>query len=488
VSERAYVGLDLGSSSLKGVALAADGTILARAQASYPTARPEHGRAEQDPHDWIAATVAVVTELAAAVPSERWEAIGLAGMVPTLVLADAEGEPIGPAITWQDDRAQAEGDAFRAEHGADPLYARTGQWVDGRYLLPMFRWVRRAEPDRAGRTVRLLGAKDHLFGWLTGEVATDPSTATGFGCFDLGTRVWASELAGAEVSLLPEVRPSTSTAPLAAGAARELGLREGMPVCLGAADSVAGALGLGVREPGDCAYLAGTSTVVLGVSERLVTDPAHRFLVTPLALGESWGLEMDLVSTGSAIAWAATLLGLGGEEAEVLELAVRSEPGARGLVFLPYLGHGEQGALWDPDLRGAIVGLSLVHGREDVARALVEGVVLESRRCVEVLDAAGVAPAEIRAAGGAFASGLFPELLAGATARPVLLPEDGAASARGAALLAAAAVGDAEVPALAASAALARVDPDPAVAPLWADLWERHERARATVATPSGEA
>jgi gluconokinase/xylulokinase len=154
----------------------------------------------------------------------------------------------------------------------------------------MFRGVQLAEPDRAGHTKRLLGAKDHLFGWLAGEVATDPSTATGFGCFDLGTRAWASELAGEEVSMLPEVRPSISAAPLTTGAARALGLREGLPVCLGAADSVAGALGLGVRAPGDCAYLAGTSTVVLGVSERLVTDPGHRFLVTPLALGD--GSEM----------------------------------------------------------------------------------------------------------------------------------------------------------------------------------------------------
>ena len=478
MSEPVFVGLDLGTSSLKGLALSPEGEVLARAQAAYPTARPGHGRAEQDPHDWIEAAVAVVGELAAAVPAERWEALGLAGMIPTLVLADGQGEPVGPAITWQDDRAQAEGDALREELGADLVYRRTGQWLDGRYLVPMFRWVERAEPERAERTARLLGAKDHLFGWLTGEIATDPSTATGSGCFDLEAGAWAPDLAGVEAGLLPEVRTSTSTAPLAGDAAHDLGLREGLPVCLGAADSVAGALGLGVRASGDCAYLAGTSTVILGVSERLVTDPEHRFLVTPLALGDGLGLEMDLVSTGSAIAWAATLLGLSGDEAEVLETAARSEPGARGLVFLPYLGHGEQGALWDPDLRGAIVGLSLVHGREDVARALVEGVVLESRRCVQVLDEAGVAPTEILAAGGAFASGLFPELLAGATGRPVLLPEDGAASARGAALLAAVSVGAAIEQ---GGVILARSEPDPSAAPLWAELWERHERVRASV-------
>jgi sugar (pentulose or hexulose) kinase len=179
----------------------------------------------------------------------------------------------------------------------------------------------------------------------------------------------------------------------------------------------------------------------------------------------------------------ATLLGLGGDETEVLEPR-RIRAGSARARVLPYLGHGRK-ALWDPDPRGD--RRPPAHGREDVARRSWK-LVLESRRCIEVLDAAGVAPIEIRAAGGAFASGLFPELLAGATARPVLLPEDGAASARGAALLGAASVGDADVPALAASAAHARIDPDPATAPRWTALWERHERARASVATSSGEA
>jgi sugar (pentulose or hexulose) kinase len=481
-----YVGLDLGTSSLKGLVVSGRGEVLARAQAAYPTARPQPGRAEQHPKDWAAATTSVIAQLASGVPATEWQALGLSAMIPSLVLEDARGEPVGPAITWEDDRAQAEGDAFRAEHGDDLVHARTGQWVDGRYLLPMFRWVRRVEPERADRAARVLSAKDHLFRWLTGETATDPSTATGFGCFDLDAHAWAVDLAGAEARLLPEVLPSASSAPLRGEIADVLGLGWGLPVCLGAADSVAGALGLGARAPGDCAYLAGTSTVILGVSEHRAVDAAHRFLTTPLALGDGWGFEMDLVSTGSAIAWAASLLHLGGEEAAVLEMASGSEPGGRGLVFLPYLGRGEQGALWDPDLRGAIVGLSLAHGREDVARALVEGIALESRRCLEVLDGAGVAPGEVRVAGPVFATGFFSELLAGATGRTVVVSEEVAVSARGAAMLAAASIGADLGPAVGATAE--RVEPDPAAASRWADLWERHERARLSAAARDPQA
>jgi xylulokinase len=481
VSEPAYVGLDLGTSSLKGLAVSERGEVLGRAQAAYPTSRPQPGRAEQDPKDWAAATASVIAQLAALVPPTGWQALGLSAMIPSLVLEDARGEPVGPAITWEDDRAQAEGDVFRAEHGDDLVHARTGQWVDGRYLLPMFRWVRRVEPERADRAVHVLSAKDHLFRWLTGETATDPSTATGFGCFDLGSQAWAEDLAGPEVPLLPGVLPSVASAPLRVDVADELGLGSRLPVCLGAADSVAGALGLGVRVRGDCAYLAGTSTVILGVSDRLAVDAAHRFLTTPLALGDGWGFEMDLVSTGSAIAWAASLLHLGGDEAVVLEMAAGSEPGGRGLVFLPYLGRGEQGALWDPDLRGAIVGLSLAHGREDVARALVEGIALESRRCLEVLDGADVAPSEVRVAGPVFATGFFSELLAGATSRTIVVSDEVAVSARGAAMLAAASVGADLGPAVGAAAE--RVEPDPSAASRWTELWERHERARLSTAS-----
>jgi gluconokinase/xylulokinase len=473
VSDPVFVGLDLGTSGLKGVVVPPEGNVLASARAGYPTTRPAPGRAEQDPADWLRALREVVGSLAAQVASDRWGGIGLSGMIPTLALADADLDPIGPAITWEDERAEEDGEAFRAGVGGDDIYRRTGQWVDGRYLLPMWRWIERHEPSGAAAARHVLGAKDLLFARLTGVVATDPSTATGFGCFSLVGGRWAPDLAGDLLPRLPDVLASTWSAPLSSSAAEELGITAGIPVVLGAADSVAGALALGAVRPGDAASLWGTSTVIIGVHDALVFDEHHRFLVTPLALGDAWGLEMDLVSTGSAFAWTATLLGLDDEEA-VLELAALAPFGANGLRFLPFLGPGEQGALWDPTLHGTLHGLTLTHGREDVARALVEGIAIEHRRCLSVLDDVGVAPLQVIAAGAAIASTSFASLIADASGRTVVRSNrDTSASALGAGLVAAAAAG-VDVPNGATHGE--RVEPDPAARAAWDGASDAHDR------------
>ncbi len=472
MSDPAFVGLDLGTSGLKGVVVSSESHVQASARAGYPTARLAPGRAEQDPSDWLQALRVVVRSLAAEIASDRWGGIGLSGMIPTLALADADLDPIGPAITWEDERAEEDGEAFRADVGGDDIYRRTGQWVDGRYLLPMWRWIERHEPSRAAAARYVLGAKDLLFAQLTGVVATDPSTATGFGCFSLAGGRWDPDLAGDLLPRLPDVQASTLSAPLSPRAADELGLAAGIPVMLGTADSVAGALAVRAVQPGDAASLWGTSTVILGVSEELVFDAHHRFLVTPLALGDAWGLEMDLVSTGSAFAWAAVLLGLD-DEAAVLELAALAPLGANGLRFLPFLGLGEQGALWDPSLRGTLHGLTLTHGREDVARALVEGIAIEHRRCLGALDDAGVAPRQVIAAGAPIASASFASLLADASGRTVVRSSVGtSASARGAALVAAAATGVV----LPSGATGESVEPDPAARAAWDAASAAHDR------------
>jgi len=276
---------------------------------------------------------------------------------------------------------------------------------------------------------------------------------------------------------LPPVRPSVTCRPLRAAAAARLGCAS-VPVVLGAADSVLGALGLGVRQPGQVAYIAGTSTVILGITDKLVLDPDHRFLVTPLAEPGRWGVEMDLLATGSAITWLARLLGDNLTGAGLIELAARTDP-SHAPVLLPYLSPGEQGALWDPLLRGAVVGLDFSHGREHLARALVNGIVLESRRCLTVLDQTGLFSGVIEVAGGSAVAPSFRADLADATGRLVSMPCDADTyySARGAALIAALAV-EGEWPDDAFPAAGDTVEPDSSRAELWDELWAAHESAR----------
>ncbi len=477
-----YIGLDLGTSGLKAVALGPSGAILARGDAGYVTHRPVAGAAEQDASDWVHAVELVAGQLSEAVQARRWRAIGLSGMIPTLVTLGADGQPTGPVVTWQDARADDLGEEFRERYGAVRLYRLTGQWVDGRYLLPMFARIAAADPGRVAATATIASAKDYVFGWLTGELATDPSTASGYGCYELETGRWnpaalAAAFRAGEGPGLPPVWASATYRPLRAEAAARLGCGP-VPVVLGAADSVLGALGLGVREPGQVAYIAGTSTVILGVTDRLAFDPAHRYLVTPLAQPGRWGIEMDLLATGSAITWLAGLLGGGLTAAGVAELAAKTDP-AQAPVLLPYLGPGEQGALWDPRLRGVVVGLNLGHGREHLARALVNGIVLESRRCLGVLEQVGGFGRVVEVAGGSAVGVSFRSDLADATRWTVSAPRDGDTyySARGAALIAARAV-EGAWPDGAFPAAGVAAEPDHARAELWDKLWVAHESAR----------
>jgi xylulokinase len=481
-ADKLWIGLDLGTSSLKGVALDAEGRAVAEAREAYATVRPSAGRAEQAPDDWVAAALAALAALAAATSPARWGGIGLSGMIPTLVTLDAEGRAIGPAFTWEDCRAQLEAGEVAGQIGEAALYASTGQPLDGRYLLPMFAWLRRHDPRRASRTAMVCGAKDFLVRHLTGESLTDPSTATGYGCYDLRAGAWSpavAALAGLATTAgrpgrpgLPAVVASRDTRGLLSGVADTLGLPAGLPVCVGAADSVLAAEALGAPIPGAVSYVWGTSTVILGASETPLEDPEHRCLITPLAT-RGWGAEMDLVSTGAAVEWLARLLGFGADgQRRVFDAAAAAHDDVVPAA-LPFVGVGEQGALWDADVRGTLLGLDLSHGPDDVARAMLDGIVLESRRCLERLSALGLPRGEIRVA-WRHADLWFCGRLADASGREVVIGEPSeTSSAAGAARLAALA-GGVELPRDVAT--YRRIAPDRAAARTWERRWSEYDR------------
>ena len=472
MTDPVYVGLDLGTSGLKGIALDGRGAAVASEREGYPTARPAPGRAEQDPDDWVAAASAVLSRLAAAVPPASWRGIGLSGMIPTLVTLDGAGVPTGPAITWEDSRAHEEAEEIVGRTGAARVYELTGQPLDGRYLLPMAAWLARHDPDRMGRTAVVLGAKDYLFSRLTGELLTDPSTATGYGCYGLADGRWAAPVtavSGVTTATgrtgrpgLPPVAPSDETRPLLPEVAGPLGLPEGLEVSVGAADSVLAAEALGAVTPGRVAYVWGTSTVIMGASSTLTLDPERRCLTTPLAV-TGWGVEMDLISTGAAVAWLSRLLGFGETgQAAVIEAAAAARDDTVPLA-LPFVGGGEQGALWDPDVRGTLLGLGLADGPADVARSVLDGILLESRRCLARFHDLGLAPGEVRVAWRG-AHPWFCRRLADAAGRQVMVGDpDLGSSAAGAARLAALGCG-VRLPAMEGGR---RFTPDPARTVEW---------------------
>lgn len=471
------IGLDLGTSGLKVVALDETGQVIARAAREYGTARPVPGAAEQSPTDWMTAILTTLDDVAATVPPSQWMAMGLSAMLPTLVLLDGRYSPIGPAITWQDTRADAHGNEMRDTYGREALYLRTGQIVDGRYLLPMAsRAIAELAADEAASVAWIAAAKDYAFHILTGELLTDPSTATGFGSYDLRAGEWAGNIAAhlTERALLPEVVRSTEHRPLRRALSSRWGCDAALPVVVGAADSVLGAYGLGVRTSDQVAYIAGTSTVILGVTDHLMTDPLQRCLVTPL-VHTAYGLEMDILATGSAISWFSDVLGFDGGPTELVATAALVAPLAAPTV-LPYFAPGEQGALWDESLRGVISGLTLHTTRADIARGLITGILLESRRCVAVLDDLVPGNREILASGSGATSLTFLRDLSDASGRPVSYDTEAQDhSAIGAALLAATAGAGWQ---LGPPGRFRTIEPDRAKASEWADLAAVHDSLR----------
>lgn len=376
------LGIDLGTSAVKCVALGPDGKVVATGQASFPTVRDEPGQAEQDPGAWLTAAESAVRRTLPG-RNDKVTSIGLTGQLPTLVCL-AEGAAAGPAITWMDARADDWAAQKLDDAARQNIYSLTGMPIDGRYLAPMLVHHRARYPSRLDR---ILSAKDYLCFALTGECLTDPSTAAGYGVYDFAKGQWDSELCrywGLDPALLPKIVPAIAIAGrLRAGAAQKLGLAPGIPVHAGAADSAASAYAMTGLAEGSVSVTTGSSTVIMDASPAPHLDPKRRYLMTPHARPGFYGREMDLLSTGSSYRWLSDLLGWA--EGEIDTRATRSVPGAKGLFFAPYLAGGEQGALWNPDLRGVLHGLTTQHRAEEIARAYVEGVQFEIRRCIDIL-------------------------------------------------------------------------------------------------------
>ena len=382
---RLRLGIDLGTSAVKTAVLDDEGKLLAFGEAGFATVTDLPGQAEQSPLDWLQAVAAAVAEAGNQLGTgwaKRIAGIGLAAQLPTLVVL-GDKEPLGPAIAWSDSRADAWSSRLLNEERRELFYRKTGMPIDGRYLAPMFRfhWHDRRLPVRA-----ILSAKDYLCHSLTGRAVTDPSTAAGYGVRTLHgdwdvalCKVW--EL---ETGLFPPVEAANSLAgPLTPAAARLLGLPEGLPVAVGAADSVASALAMGRLAEGVVSIVMGSSSVIMDAVKYPHLDPRRRYLVTPHVRAGWFGREMDLLATGSGRHWLERLFGWSAGEVE--SRANMSAPGANRLFFAPYLAGGEQGALWDPALTAVLHGLALHHDSADIARAFLEGVQFEIRRCIEVL-------------------------------------------------------------------------------------------------------
>jgi len=439
-SDRPLIGLDVGTTAVKGVAIAHDGTVLARAEAGYPLSTPRPGWAEQDPEDWWRATVAVLERLAADAGTPA--GIGLSGQMHGLVALDAAERVLRPAILWNDQRTGAECREIEDTIGLERLIALTGNRALPGFTAPKLLWLRRHEPDVYARIAQICLPKDYVRLRLTGEHATDVSDASGTLLLDVAARAWSAQVLDA-LELDHAWLPAALESPVASGvtsADAVAGLAAGIPVAAGGGDQAAGAVGVGVDRPGPVSVVLGTSGVVFAALERYAADAEGRVHAFCHAVPDVWHAMGVMLSAAGSLRWFRDTAAPGVSYEALTAAAEPWPPGAEGLTFLPYLA-GERTPHADPDARGAFVGLSVRHDRGALARAVLEGVAFGLRDSLDLLVAIGVAPEFGRVSGGGARSQLWLEIVASMLELPLerVAVDEGAAF--GAALLGGVAAG-----------------------------------------------
>jgi xylulokinase len=393
--DRPLVGLDVGTTGVKAVAISRRGEVLASAERGYPLATPQPGWAEQDPEDWWQATAAALADL-----TLEPATIGFSGQMHGLVALDNRDRVLRPAILWNDQRTAVECAEIEERLGFARLVELTGNRALTGFTAPKLLWLRRHEPETFARIHRVLLPKDYVRLRLTGEHAIDAADASGTLLFDVRERRWSAEMLEAldlPADWLPPVHESTEIA--------------------GAGDQAAGALGVGIDRPGRLSVVLGTSGVVLGALPSYRPDPQARLQVFCHAVPDTWHAMGVMLSAAGSLRWLRDLLA-GSSYDELTRAAAGWPPGAEGLLFQPYLA-GERTPHADPDARGAFTGLSLRHDRGAVVRAVLEGVAYGLRDSLELLRALGVEAGVGRVSGGGARSELWRRIVASVLGVPL---------------------------------------------------------------------
>lgn len=436
---------DIGTSALKTALIADDGRMAALHTVEYTPSTPLPDRSEMDPEAYIRACAAGSRNVLerAGVGADSVDAIGLSSQGQTFVCLDRVGKPIGPAIVWLDRRAA---DLVREwEEGfisPDSFFRSTGYpWLPPELTVFKAAWLARNAPW-FGDIWKLLCLPEFLVHWMTGEALTDRVTAQFSGLYDLRTGRWNLsflDAAGLREDQLAAVgEPGTIAGWLREDSARDLGLRPGIPVCLGANDQIAGALGAGNCRHGDTTETTGTALAVVTSTTGLHSDcrmMAGRHAIPGLFFA------MPFANTAAAVLkWLRDLISPGEDYNSFLRDVGRVPPGCDGLTLLPHFSGAASPDL-RPDARGIIAGLTLLHGREHLARAAMESCACQLRQCVEVTSSVSGPVSLVRSLGGAARSGLWLQMKADMLGIPVERPACSEAASLGAGMMAAKATG-----------------------------------------------
>ena len=453
-----YLGIDIGTSGTKTLAINERGKILAHAMATYPCYHPKPLWSEQDPEDWwngTVKTVRAVVKKARLKPADV-RAIGLSGQMHGSVFLDKQNRVVRRALLWNDQRTAAEcKEIERRAGGRKRLIEMVANPALAGFTAPKILWLRNHEPKNFAKTVKVLLPKDDIRRRLTGEFATEVSDASGMLLLDVVHRRWSKELLAKlelDASLFARCQESEEVSGrLTRDAAKTLGLSSDCMVVGGAGDCAAGAVGNGIVRPGLLSTSIGTSGVVFVHSESPQVDPEGRLHTFCHAVRGKWHMMGVTLAAGGSLQWfrnalCETVAALAKRRKidvyDVLtEEAVVTPPGAEGLFFLPYLA-GERTPHADPHARGAFIGLTLKHSRGHLVRAIMEGVTYSLRDCLEIIEEQNVAVKQIRASGGGARSALWRQMQADVLGKTVVSMAADEGPAYGVALLAAVGAGE----------------------------------------------
>ncbi|KPL72032.1 hypothetical protein ADN00_16230 [Ornatilinea apprima] len=438
-----FLGVDLGTSSLKTILLDAEsGSLLAQVAAEYSIQTPQPGWAEQDPQIWVDAFLSTlpVVMSQARIDASQIEGISFSGQMHGCVCLDAQGNPLRPAIIWADQRSARQVEQVYTCQGIEKLGAATGNPLAAGFMLPTLLWLRENEAEVYTRIHQVMLPKDYLRLVITGEYGSEPSDASSTGLFDPARQDWNEDwLTGLAIPLrfLPPVKPSHAPGGSVSKPFAILsGLRAGTPVFMGASDQSAQALGNGIIQPGDVSCTIGTGGQILAPVLQPRYDPQLRLHLFCHALPQVWHLESATLSAGLSLKWLRDHFFEDRSYQQLVDEAAHAPVGAEGLRYLPYLA-GERTPIMDPLATGSFTGLTLRHHRRHLVRAVLEGVVFSLRQGLDLMQTLGAPIQRIVASGGGTRHPLWLQLQADIFARPIYQSSTPEAAALGAALLAA---------------------------------------------------
>lgn len=452
-----FLGIDIGTSGTKTLAMREDGVILASATVEYPLYSPKPGWSEQQPADWWKASVKSVRKVmkTAKLKAGDVAGIGLSGQMHGSVFLDKAGKVIRPALLWNDQRTVAEcAEIEKLAGGRRQLIRMVANPALTGFTAPKILWLRNNEKRNFDRTVQVLLPKDYVRYEMTGEFATEVSDASGTLLLDVVKRKWSSRLLSKldlDADLLPKVYESEDvTGGLTSAAAKAMGLKAGTPVVGGGGDQAASAIGNGIVRRGVVSATMGTSGVVFAHSDEVQVDPEGRLHTFCHAVRGKWHVMGCVLSAGGSLQWFRNQLCQ--EEITqakrkkidpyelITQQAAEAPVGSEGLFFLPYL-TGERTPYADPNARGSWVGLSLRHSKGHLARAVMEGATFAMRDSLEIAKGMDIPVKEVRLSGGGARSEFWRQMQADIYGQQVMTINAEEGPAYGVALLAAAGTG-----------------------------------------------